>query len=517
MNNGFRRFLILLAVFVFAFLAVFITRKLQNGDSLIDILSGGNAGKTEENGNFTLRLTPVIGTDKVQILAAINQESEALVKAVVPSVVSIDTSGVRRERFRDLYGRTWIQPRTFQGQGSGVIVTAEGHVLTNHHVIQGNPRIRLTLYDGTVHSAKVIGSDSTVDIAVLKIDDGGPFQALKFGNSSEVEVGHAVFAIGNPFGIGTSVTDGKISAKERAISDIQVDLLQTSAPINPGNSGGPLVNVSGEIIGINSRIFSSDKKNPGFQGIGFAIPSNDAFRTLQAILAKGRPNRGFLGMVLQDLDPYAREKFGFQTPGGVAVVGLAPDSPATTAGLEIDDVIISFQGTAVQNMSQLITLIQRSEIGDQVTLKIWRKGAKQTLSATIGKADDYNREDIKLEKDEDDASLSPDPQTILETIGVYVRDTSPAERAKGAANVIVSKINPDSLLAGKLLIGDQILAINNHQVQRSDELLARLIASAAKQTTELRIRRGNSIFPVLIARMARVAPVMPTPPAVPQQ
>jgi len=171
----------------------------------------------------------------------------------------------------------------------------------------------------------------------------------------------------------------------------------------------------------------------------------------------------------------------------------------------------------VQNMSQLITLIQRSEIGDQVTLKIWRKGAKQTLSATIGKADDYNREDIKLEKDEDDASLSPDPQTILETIGVYVRDTSPAERAKGAANVIVSKINPDSLLAGKLLIGDQILAINNHQVQRSDELLARLIASAAKQTTELRIRRGNSIFPVRIARMARVAPVMPTPPVTPQQ
>ncbi|NCF13335.1 MAG: PDZ domain-containing protein, partial [Verrucomicrobiaceae bacterium] len=139
------------------------------------------------------------------------------------------------------------------------------------------------------------------------------------------------------------------------------------------------------------------------------------------------------------------------------------------------------------------------------------------LSATIGKAEDYNKEDIKLEKDDDDASTSPDPQTILETIGVYVRDTSPAERANGAANVMVSKINSNSLLAGKLLVGDQILAINNHQVQRSDDLLARLIASAARQATELRIRRGNSIFPVRIARMARVTPVTPTPPLAPRQ
>ena len=153
-------------------------------------------------------------------------------------------------------------------------------------------------------------------------------------------------------------------------------------------------------------------------------------------------------------------------------------------------------------MSQLIALIQGSEIGDQVTLTVWRKGAKQTLKATIGKADDYNRKDIKLEKDEDDSSNSPDAQTILETIGVYVRDTSPIERANGAANVIISKISPDSLLAGKLLIGDQILTINNHEVQRGDELLARLIASAAKQTTELRIRRGNSIFPIRIPPLA---------------
>jgi len=501
MNNGFRRFLILLTVFVCAFLAVFITRKIKNGDSLISIFSGGVAGNAEEDDAFTLRLSPIIGSEKIQVLSAINRESAALVDAVVPSVVSIDTSGIRRERFRDFYGRTWVQPRTFQGQGSGVIVTQEGHVLTNHHVIQGNPRIRLTLHDGTVHGATVIGSDKSVDIAVLKIDSSGPFQALKFGDSTKIKVGHAVFAIGNPFGIGTSVTDGKISAKKRPISDIQVDLLQTSAPINPGNSGGPLVNVSGEIIGINSRIYSSDKKNPGFQGIGFAIPSNDAFKTLQSILAKGRPSRGFLGMALRDLDPYSREKFGYQAPGGVAVMGLAPDSPASKAGLEIDDVIISYQGTAVQGMSQLIGLIQRSAINDKVVLEIWRQGSKRSLQAIIGKAADYNNEDIQLENDQPDTDNTLDPQTILEAIGLYVRDTSPAERSRGVGNVIVSKINAASPLQAKLLIGDQVLAINNHQVERSDDFLLRLIASAAKQATELRIRRGNSTFPVIIPRV----------------
>ena len=172
-----------------------------------------------------------------------------------------------------------MQPRAVQGQGSGVIVTEEGHVLTNHHVIQGTPRIRLTMHDGSIHSARVIGTDPAVDIAVLKIDSKGPFIPLKFGESSKIEVGNTVFAIGSPFGLGTSVTEGKISAKKRPFSDSQVDLLQTSAAINPGNSGGPLINILGEIVGINSRIYSTNRDSPSFQGIGFAIPSNAAFNS----------------------------------------------------------------------------------------------------------------------------------------------------------------------------------------------------------------------------------------------
>ena len=258
MNHGLRRFFILFAVFCIAFLAVFVVRKLQNGSSLLEIFTG--KAPVEENGQFTLLDKAPLDLTDVQVMAAMNAESATLVKAVVPSVVSIDTAGVRHERFRDVWGRTWVQPRSVQGQGSGVIVTREGHVLTNHHVIQGNPRIRLTMHDGTVHSAKVIGSDPAVDIAVLKIEAKGPFAPLKIGDSDQVEVGHIVFAIGSPFGLGESVTDGKISAKKRTFSDSRVDLLQTSAAINPGNSGGPLVNILGEVVGINSRIYSTDKK-----------------------------------------------------------------------------------------------------------------------------------------------------------------------------------------------------------------------------------------------------------------
>ena len=500
MNDGFRRFLTLLAVFFFAFLAVFVIRKVQSGSSWGDFLKGRNVEEKHESEHYTLRLKPSIDLEEVTVLAAMNGESAALVRAVIPSVVSIDTSGVRQERFRDWFGRTWVQPRAVQGQGSGVIVTEEGHVLTNHHVIKGTPRIRLTLHDGTVHSAKVIGFDPTVDIAVLKIDDKGPFQALRFGDSSKVEVGNAVFAIGSPFGLGTSVTDGKISAKKRPFSDSQVDLLQTSAAINPGNSGGPLVNIRGEIVGINSRIYSSDKQNPGFQGIGFAVPSNAALKTMKDILARGHPIRGFLGMALEDLDPYTRKQFNYDQQAGVRVLGLVPDSPATEAGLQVDDIIISYQNEPVTSMRRVIGMIQQSKIGSKITLEIWRKGAKHSLTATIGEADNYNKEIIK--STETTPSNRSDPETILRTIGIYVRDATQNEVANGASGVIISKISPESRLHGKLLIGDQIQIINGKRVQGSADFLTRLIASAAVQNTDLLIKRGEQTFRISISRVA---------------
>ncbi len=503
MNDGFRRFLVLLCVFVFAFLTVFVFRKMQAGDSLMDILKGKNPDDRFQSEQYTLQNKSSINLKDVEVLAAINEESAKLVRSVVPSVVSIDTSGVRHERFRDFWGRTWVQNRAVQGQGSGVIVTSEGHVLTNYHVIQGNPRIRLTLNDGSVYSAKVIGSDPAVDIAVLKIDGNHSFSPLKFGDSSKAEVGNSVFAIGNPFGLGTSVTEGKISAKKRAFSDSHVDLLQTSAAINPGNSGGPLVNIRGEIIGINSRIYSSDKKNPGFQGIGFAIPSNAALKTMKDILARGRPIRGFLGMALQDLDPFARREFGYHSHDGVRVVALVPNSPATKAGLRKDDIIIRFAGEKVSNMHRLISLIQQSKVGSKVTLEIWREGAKHTLTATVGEAGAFNQKINKQPTNTGNERL--DPRLILSTIGLYVRNLTSTERALGRQGIVISKIDPKSKLSRTLRVGDSIIAINGKPVRESADFLARLAASAAVQNTTLTIWRGGDTFRISISRVSNYA------------
>lgn len=495
MNHALRRFLILLTVFCGAFLAVFVVRKMQGGSSLMDIITGRDTAG--ESGDFTLLEKPVLNLKDVEVMAAVNAESAALVRAVVPSVVSIDTAGVRHERFRDVWGRTWVQPRAVQGQGSGVVVTKEGHVLTNHHVIQGNPRIRLTMHDGTVRSAKVIGSDPAVDIAVLKIDGKGPFVPLKIGDSSKIEVGHIVFAVGSPFGLGETVTDGIISAKKRTFSDSRVDLLQTSAAINPGNSGGPLVNILGEIVGINSRIYSTDRKNPAFQGISFAIPSNAALKTMKDILSRGRPIRGFLGMAFEDLDPYTRREFGYSGRDGIRIVGLVPDSPAMKAGLKEDDIIISYEGNEISDMRRLIDLIQQSEVGSKVTMEIWREGAKHTVTATVGEAGNFNQRILRDE--EKKANQRVDTQTVLNTIGIVVREPSAEERAAGASGVFIRRILPDSKLRGKLLTGDNIHAINGRPVRGVTDFNARLAASAAVQNTELEIRRGPQTLRILLS------------------
>jgi len=495
MNHGLRRFLILIAVFCTAFLAVFVVRKMQDGSSLLDIITGRDS--TEDNGNFTLLDKAPLDLNDVQVMAAINAESAALVKAVVPSVVSIDTAGVRHERFRDVWGRTWVQPRAVQGQGSGVIVTKEGHVLTNHHVIQGNLRIRLTMHDGSVFSAKVIGSDPAVDIAVLKIDSKGPFAPLKIGDSDKIEVGNMVFAIGSPFGLGESVTDGMVSAKKRTFSDSRVDLLQTSAAINPGNSGGPLVNILGEIVGINSRIYSTDKKNPGFQGISFAIPSNAALKTMKDILARGRPIRGFLGMAFEDLDPYTRQEFGYKGQEGIRIVGLVPNSPAMKAGLKKDDIVISYKGTGINSMRRLIGLIQQSEVDSKVTMEIWREGAKHSITATVGEADNFNQRILRDE--EEKANQRVDPETVLRTIGLVVREPNADEVAKEIKGVVIERIFPSSKLRGKLITGDNIRAINGRVVQDEMDFNARLAASAAVQNTELEIRRGPQTLRILLS------------------
>jgi S1-C subfamily serine protease len=387
MLSSIRKPIFLIAVFFVTYGAVSALRKCANSESTGWL--PGLPQKTSEPRpeKFTLPELPPLNVGNVELLSRLNDEYATLTRAVVPSVVSIDTQGIQTQRLADFWGRVYERRMPTQGQGSGVIVSKEGHVVTNHHVIAGQQKFRITLHGGKSYTARLIGEDRLLDIAVLKIDDEGPFQSLKLGDSSQVQVGQLVFAVGNPFGLGETVTQGIISAKERSISDNQRDLFQTDAAINPGNSGGPLVNLRGEIIGINVAIFSPDRQNPGFQGVGFSIPSNDVRDAIEQILERGRPIRGFLGVQMRDLDLTLRSQLDYGGESGALVTAIVPGSPAEMAGLQQWDVIVSLDGKAIQSSNQLFSLIQGSRVGGTIAIEVWRGGSIIKLQAKISESD----------------------------------------------------------------------------------------------------------------------------------
>jgi serine protease Do len=502
MNASFRRLLALLAVFFTAFAAVSVLRTCHTGGSIRDLIPGfaKNDGPYRPE-KFSLPERPPLSLGDVELLARLNDEYARLTKAVVPSVVSIDTAGVRTERLLDLWGRTRIRRYPTQGQGSGVIVTEEGHVITNHHVIAGQQQIQVTLHGGKTHTARLIGEDTQLDIAVIKIEAAGPFKPLKIGDSSEVEVGQMVFAIGNPFGLGETVTQGIISAKERSLSDNQRDLFQTDAAINPGKSGGPLVNLRGEIIGINVAIFTPDRENPGFQGVGFSIPSNDVRDTLFQILERGRPVRGFLGLQMRDLDPAVRSALRYDGEAGAAILGVSPGSPAQEAGLQPWDVVVSYNGEKIRTSTQFFDLVRKTRIGDAVILEVWRKGEVLELQAVIGESG-AAAAPIRPRAEENDHGRHTDPEEILQALGIEVRDLSVPERMRGFHGVVVTRISENGRAAGHLLAGDLIVAVNQSHIHSAVEFFLHLTASLAVQDTTLQIIRGG--------RAARVTlPAMP--------
>lgn len=493
MNLAFRRLLALVAVFVAAFLAV---SALRGG---LGALFSGRFKPAEQfrPEKFTLPEKPPIDLGDVELLSRLNDEYANLTRAVVPSVVSIDTSGVRTERMLDVWGQTRIRRYPTQGQGSGVIVTQEGHVVTNHHVIAGQQQIQVTLHDGKTHKARLIGEDTLLDIAVLKIDAKETFVPLKIGDSSQVQVGQMVFAVGNPFGLGETVTQGIISAKERSLSDNQRDLFQTDAAINPGNSGGPLVNLRGEIIGINVAIFSPDKENPGFQGVGFSIPSNDVKDALFQILERGRPIRGFLGVQMRDLDSGVRSALQYDGAQGTAVMGITPGSPAQAAGLKTWDVVQTFKGQTIGNANQLLSLVQSTRVGETVPIVIWRKGETLELKATIAESGSEGSA-AKLPE----GGLNRDPEEILQSLGIEVRDLSVPERMRGFRGVVVTGLAETALASNILQVGDLIIAVNNSRVTSASEFFLHLAASVAVQDTPLVILREGQTSRVTLPALS---------------
>jgi serine protease Do len=372
MNYSFLRFAFFAAVGVASFFIVFQIRKLYNKENISE--------RNQVSEKYTLSDKAPLAIDDVALLCRLNGEYEKITEAVVPSVVSVNTS---EELVQDPYGRAVVRRLPKKGQGSGVIISAEGHIITNHHVIEGQQQLEVKLHDGKFYSAKLIGDDPMTDIAVLKINAPGPFRPLKLGDSDKVKVGQLVFAVGNPFGLGETITNGIISAKERSISDRQRDLFQTDAAINPGNSGGPLVNVQGEIVGINVAIFSSNSQNPGFQGVGFSIPVNDVKNVLEGILRRGSPVYGYIGVEMFGTPKNMSDKNEVSNFSCI-IKKVAENSPAEKADLRPGDVVVGYNEEKIESVDGLISSVLRSKIGEEVLITIMRSDEKLVLKIIIG-------------------------------------------------------------------------------------------------------------------------------------
>lgn len=496
MNPSFRRLLALAAVFFTAFVAVSALRTWRSGGDLRSLIPGfSKKANSFQPENFTLPDKAPLDLGDVELLSRLNNEYARLTEAVVPSVVSIGTSGF--SQYRDVWGGMRIRNYPTQGQGSGVIVTTEGHVMTNHHVIAGQNKIEVTLHGGKTYMAHLIGEDTLLDIAVLKIDADEKFVPLKIGDSSEIKVGQIVLAVGNPFGLGETVTQGIISAKERSLSDNQRDLFQTDAAINPGNSGGPLVNLQGEIIGINVAIFSPDKQNPGFQGVGFSIPSNDVKDSLEQILKRGRPIRGFLGISqYRDVDETVRSVLKYDGEGGSAVLGVLPGSPAAAAGLQYGDIVESVGNEKIKSSAQLMSLVQRAKVGSTFELKVWRKGEPMKLNAVITESG------VNPTAPAGQGRMR-DPEQVLQALGIQVRDLTALERLRGLRGVAVITVTEHGLAADLVKPNDVIVAVNNARIIGATDFFRDLAASAAVQNTGLYLVRDGKMISVNLPALPR--------------
>jgi serine protease Do len=376
------------------------------------------------------------------------------------------------------------------GVGSGVIVTQDGYILTNNHVVESADDIKVVLNDGREFSAKVIGRDPQTDVAVLKVEAKGlPF--LTLADSDKIEVGDVVLAVGNPFGIGQTVTTGIISAKGRATLGLDYeDFIQTDAAINPGNSGGALVDTDGRLIGINTAILS---ESGGNQGIGFAVPTNLARWVMDGLVQNGHVERGFLGVNIQDLTPDLAKQFKLGHVNGALVSEVTPKSPADNAGLMSGDVIVEFNGKPVTDSRHLKLRVGATMPGSSVSLKILRDGASKTFQVTV--KDLPGDELAKASSTPEKAADALHGVAVAELDGASRAELNVPERVKGA---LVSQVAPDSAAyeAG-LRTGDVITEINRKAVQDAEQAVAACDKAADSQTLVKVRSHGGSRYVVV--------------------
>jgi len=367
-----------------------------------------------------------------------------------------------------------------KGVGSGFILSADGYVMTNAHVVEGADQVLVTLPDKREFKARIVGADKRSDVAVVKIEATG-LPAVKIGDVNRLKVGEWVMAIGSPFGLENTVTAGIVSAKQRDTGDY-LPFIQTDVAINPGNSGGPLINMRGEVVGINSQIYS---RSGGFMGISFSIPIDEAVRVSEQLRATGKVQRGRLGVQIDQVNKEVAESLGLSKPQGALVRGVEQGSPAEKAGIEPGDIILKFEGKSIEKSSDLPRLVGNTKPGTRSAMQVWRRGALREVAITVG--------EFEADKPEKKASVEkPQSSNAGKVLGLTVSELTDAQKKelKLRGGVRVDAATEPATRAG-IQEGDVILALANVEtpnVKAFEALLERLDKS---KPVSLLIRRGD--------------------------
>ncbi len=425
-----------------------------------------------------------------------------LVEKHGPAVVNISTTKVVKrspdsfpfvipdeEEMQEFFRRFFPGPRGHggplqempaRGAGSGFIVSDDGYILTNAHVVQGADVVTVKLIDKRSFTATVVGTDNRTDVAVIKIT-ANDLPSLKLGDPASLRVGEAVVAIGSPFGFENSVTAGIVSAKGRSLpSENYVPFIQTDVAINPGNSGGPLFNLRGEVVGINSQIYS---RNGGYQGVSFAIPIDVAMEVVDQLKSGGKVSRGWLGVVIQEVNADLAESFGLDRPRGALIAEVLEDGPAAKSGLQVSDVILKFNGRAVENSSDLPRMVGMTKPGSKVPVEVWRKGKLQSLSVALGELPGEVKVSSKEMKSYSRGGL------VLSELNADQLDELKLDHG-----LLVEEATGDAVRSG-IRVGDIILAVNNAEVSSVEAFRKAIAAVPTGKSAAILIRRGdNSLY-----------------------
>ncbi|SNS75092.1 serine protease Do [Noviherbaspirillum humi] len=366
-----------------------------------------------------------------------------------------------------------------RGVGSGFIISADGFVLTNAHVVEGADEVYVTLTDKREFKAKIIGVDKRTDVAVVKIDSNN-LPRLAIGDPSKLRVGEWVIAIGSPFGLENTVTAGIISAKARDTGDY-LPLIQTDVAVNPGNSGGPLINMRGEVIGINSQIYS---RSGGYMGISFAVPIDEAVRVADQLRTTGRVTRGRIGVQIGEVTRDVADSLGLPRAQGALVQRVEPGAPAEKAGLEAGDIILKFNGSNIEKSSDLPRLVGATKPGTKATVNVWRKGAVRDVTLTIAEL-----EPEKVAKKEERKAK---PEQAANALGLVVSELSEAQRRELKTEGVLVEAAEGAAARAGLRPGDVILRLNNTDVKDAKQFNALVAKLEPRKVAVVLVRRGDA-------------------------